>query len=49
MKRDLDELKAYDPSAIAAKLGEMDVCEIECFDAGQVGVFCSQAAPRSNA
>ena len=36
MKRDVDELKAYDPSAIAAKLGEMEFCEIARFDAGRI-------------
>lgn len=39
----MDELKAYDPSAIAAKLGEMEFREIARFDAGQVGVFWSEA------
>ena len=39
----MNELKAYDPSAVADGLAEMEFRQLTRFDAGHAGVFWSEA------
>lgn len=39
----MNELKAYDPAAVADRLAEMEFRQLTRFDAGHAGVFWSEA------
>ena len=39
----MKELRAYDPTAVAHGLAEMEFCELAPFDDGHAGVFWSEA------